>query len=327
MNRWLNALRKARGASQPWSPLATEDDIRSCFRLLLGRQMNAEEVQGHLGLAGRDLSFVVQSYLTSREFADRHMLDTASSAERYEDRRGFTFFADPNDPIGGAIASDQYEPHVVSAMETYVKPGMTVLDIGANVGYFALLGSKLVGPEGRVIAVELMSSNARMIEASRLANGFDHLTVVQAAATDALGPVVVNRSYSNGEISRTDDASSVLGAEMAVGIPVDMLVSGPVHFIKMDVEGAEGAALRGMIGTIANSHPVIVTEFSPTRMPSVSGSSGIEFLDDLIGHGYTLSLISAGLGPQDLGRNALAVMEAYAASGGDHIDLLALPIE
>ncbi len=326
MKRLLDVWRKASGKPPEWSTVATEDDIRSCFRLLLGRPMNAEEMKGHLGLAGRDLAFVVQSYLTSREFSDRNLLEpVASAVTRYEDPRGFTFFADPDDPIGGSIAANTYEPHVVAAMEAYVRPGMTVLDVGANIGYFTLLGAKLVGSQGRVIAVELMSSNARLIEASRIANGFKNITVVQAAATDSLGPVVVSRSYSNGEISRSQNLSSLLCSEMAVGIPVDLITPGPVHFVKMDVEGAEGAALRGMANLIAQSRPVIVTEFSPNRMPSVSGSSGPEFIQALLDHGYTIAEISPG-GHHTIGANVDDVMSAYESARADHIDLLAVPM-
>jgi len=55
------------------------------------------------------------------------------------------------------------EPEVTKLLEKLIEPGQTFVDIGANVGYFTLRGSRLVGPTGRVIAVEPFSENRRSI--------------------------------------------------------------------------------------------------------------------------------------------------------------------
>ena len=56
-----------------------------------------------------------------------------------------------------------YEPHVTAFMRRQLKPGMNVIDVGANIGYFTVLASKLVGDTGSVLAFEPNSENARLI--------------------------------------------------------------------------------------------------------------------------------------------------------------------
>ncbi|MBO0835121.1 MAG: hypothetical protein J2P28_06320, partial [Actinobacteria bacterium] len=57
----------------------------------------------------------------------------------------------------------EYQPHVRRVFEHYCEPGMTVVDAGANIGYFSLLASRAVGARGRVIAIEPNSENSRLI--------------------------------------------------------------------------------------------------------------------------------------------------------------------
>src|SRR4051794_18040117 len=136
---------------------ATHEDIFYCFRLLLGRVPHAEEWPGHSSRAGQDLENVVSSYLTSREFADRGLLD-----KTYQDHLelvhlpGFSLFASKEDLAVGChvVSGGSYEPAVSAVLERYVRPGMAVVDIGANVGYLTMLLASLVGSSGIVIAIE-----------------------------------------------------------------------------------------------------------------------------------------------------------------------------
>jgi FkbM family methyltransferase len=304
--------------------LATEDDIRWCFRTLLAREMNPEEVRGHLGHVGRDLDWVLRQYMTSREFMERGILSYRTDVVEVATPRGLKLYVDPSDPIGGSLSSGAYEPHVIRVFEAEVGPGMRVLDIGANVGFFTMLAAQLVGPGGRVLAIEAMAENALMLEAGRIANGFDNVTVMQVAASDEPGLLALNSSYSNGEVSALSrDAQRILAGKAVTAMPLDLVAGERVDFIKIDVEGAEGSALRGLHKTIARDHPTIISEFTPSRMPGVSSCSGEDYLRFLTGHGYNLSEVRFDGEIRAVGQDIAAVMDAYAASGGDHIDILA----
>src|ERR1700756_2500327 len=136
---------------------ATAEDIFYCFRLLLGRNPNLEEWPGHSSRAGKDLETVVSSYVTSREFAARGLLN-----KTYRDRvelvhfPRFSIFASDDDLAIGhhVIGGRAYEPGMAAILERYVRPDMAVVDIGANIGCLTMLLASLVGASGLVVAVE-----------------------------------------------------------------------------------------------------------------------------------------------------------------------------
>ena len=71
-----------------------------------------------------------------------------------------------------------YDTYLTDLLRRFLRPGMGVLDIGANIGVFALLAAAKVGPDGYVLAVEPNPANTRLLEASRRLNGFAQLVGV-----------------------------------------------------------------------------------------------------------------------------------------------------
>ena len=207
---------------------------------------------------------------------------------------------------------------------------MNVVDIGANIGYFTMLAASLVGPRGHVLAVEPNPRNMRLLEASRRANRYDHVTLAQAAAGRETGILILNTSYSNGTTSAPpDDLAQLLSAESVPCLRLDSLVdvNTTVDFIKVDVEGAEYNALLGAEGTIRRCRPFIVSEFSPAMMPGISHVSGEDYLNWLISLGYDLSVVEPDGDLTETGTDTGAVMRIYASRMTDHIDILAQPRE
>ena len=124
-------------------------------------------------------------------------------------------------------------------------------------------------------------------------------------------------------MTRQDSTSSVVQ-----GLPLDAaLVDEPaLHLVKVDVEGAEYDALRGMTERIAHDRPAIIAEFGPPALEVVSGVAGETFLSFMFELGYTAAVIEedgslslAATSPPD-------IMSAFSASGHDHVDLLFEPI-
>lgn len=312
--------------ADPFPPQATEQDIRACFRLLLGRQPNPEEWRGHSGHAGNPLDSVVSLYLTSHEFNARGLLrpQIDPSIKRVECGE-FHIFYDENDiAVGRQVAGGSYEPDVAAVTRRHVLPDMSIIDIGANIGYFSLLAGSLVGPDGHVLAIEPNPRNARMLEASRRSNGYGQIVVCQVAAGRDIGLLVLNTTHSNGTTSdATGGVEALLNAETVASLPLDSLTERPVHFIKVDVEGAEYNALLGCRRLIERDHPVIITEFSPDMMSSISHITGPEYFNWLMGFGYVISVIEPDGSTNIVDVNG--VMQAYGIRGTDHIDLLAIP--
>ena len=312
---------------QAYDPAATEADILACFRLLLGRNPNPEEWPGHSARAGEPLPAVVASYVNSLEYARRRLQEPPGAAPAIAELAGFRIFADPEDlAVGKSVLSGQYEPEVMAAFRDVLRPGMGVIDVGANIGVFSMLAASLVGPAGWVLGVEPNRRNARMAEASRRLNGFGHLTILQAAAARGPGLLAMNTSFSNGTTSSVDDCA-VLEAETVGCVPIDAVSprGRRVNLVKLDIEGAEYNALLGCRGLLRRYRPVLVLEFGPGQLPGVSGVTGEELLQWVVAQGYGLEVIELAGPPRPHGSNWSAVMQAYEARGRDHIDIIARP--
>ena len=172
---------------------ASVEDIFYCFRLILGRNPNPEERSGHFSRVGEPLTEVVRSYIQSIEF-ERRNLHTGKNLDDVTlvQRDGIALYVDPNDPnVGRHVVAGDYEPHVRAMFHRFLAPGMLALDIGANIGVFTMLAAQLVGPTGRVIAVEPNPANVRLIESSRRRNGFAQVDIHCIAAAERAGLLVL----------------------------------------------------------------------------------------------------------------------------------------
>ena len=172
------------------------------------------------------------------------------------------------------LRSGEYESHLTAVFERYCTPGMTVVDVGANLGYYSLLASKLVGESGRVIALEPNSENCRLLLSSLRLHGTGNVQLVPVAADTATGWAYYSTHVgSNGGL--IDDRD--LLAHPGVVVPtfrLDDIVDGPVGFLKMDVEGAEGRVVKGATRLIERDRPVITTELKEEMLQRVSGILG-----------------------------------------------------
>lgn len=300
--------------------LATTDDIRACFRLLLGREPNPEEWPGHSSLAGSPLVDLVRSFLASRECQMRGLLsanDAGETAICFVN--GMAVVVDPHDiDVGKQVLTGSYEPHVTAVFKRHVLPGMRVIDIGANCGYFTSLALSLVGSSGHVWAIEPNPANVRLLELARRHNHAANLTIVPAAAAGAFGAARVYAGNSNGMVGPLADASSI--DNIAAQVTLDGLaLEQRIDFIKIDVEGYEGHVLRGASLLLRDQRPDIVIEFTPTGL---DGITGMELLSLLRSAGYSIAVITReGVTPH---LDDQAIMRHHQAAGVSHIDLFAV---
>lgn len=182
--------------------------------------------------------------------------------------------------------------------EKYLKPKMTVLDLGANVGFYTLLARSRVGPKGKVFTFEPSPQNANLIRKSLEKNFFDNVIVVEAAVADIVGraPLYLAPDYIS-EHSLLDYYSSdpnVSQNKIDVKLitidnyleenAADMKVS----FIKMDIEGSETRALKGMKMTLnENEHLILITEFWPNGF-YLAKSTPKKYLESLKKFGFKI---------------------------------------
>jgi len=168
----------------------------------------------------------------------------------------------------GSLAFGDLEQPVQEAMRRHLGRGDVFYDIGANIGFFALLGAHLVGlADGHVYAFEPTPDNAAEIRSNVELNGLPNVTVIDKAAGAAAGTgqlqVVDDQSWSKlvetGEHPLTE---RVMDIEI---VAVDELDLRPPTVVKIDVEGFELPVLEGMRRTIAEHAPVIICELHDTH--------------------------------------------------------------
>jgi FkbM family methyltransferase len=158
-----------------------------------------------------------------------------------------------------------HEPEVQEALPKLVQRGMTVLDIGANIGIFALGMAKLVGPEGRVIAFEPNAASIGRLRRNVELNSLSQVTVETCAVSDYDGTAQFSNALSDTQ-GRFVDLPHLPADAKSVSVPcctIDTYLSRTglkPQFIMMDVEHAEGRVLKGMRNTLHSLRSTLLIE-------------------------------------------------------------------
>lgn len=174
-----------------------------------------------------------------------------------------------------------------------VKPGMTVLEIGANVGFYTLLFSGLAGEKGRVLAFEPDPENFRLLSKSAAGSATANITCRQAAVADKGGALKLFLSEENRGDHRVYDSGEGRGCVEVQAVSVDEALGrgARADFIKMDIQGAEYRALLGMESTVKNSPGLcMLCEFSPALVRQ-AGDSPEAMLQKLLEYGFSLKYL------------------------------------
>jgi FkbM family methyltransferase len=189
--------------------------------------------------------------------------------------------------LGGAAAGARinlggsYLGYLTGDVETVVQetlaemlePGQVVYDIGANIGFFTIICSRLVGPQGRVYAFEPMPQNAVTLRHNVALNALGNTVVIEKAAASSSGTAELlvsewsafhalnvagvsppERSHDRITVETVtlDDFASTTGAR-------------PPDVVKIDVEGAELEVIKGMSALLASSRPLVICELHGTN--------------------------------------------------------------
>lgn len=202
---------------------------------------------------------------------------------------------DKDDPVmSGAISLGEYDPGTVAFFRDCLKEGMTVVDIGANLGYFTVIAASRVGASGKVFSYEPDPRNFDLLKTNISANGFENVTAFPIALSDRAG----ERKLFFGDNQCTHSFGDKIGHGRFESVVTDTLdgslkVSGrpKIDVIKMDIEGAEPVALEGMMETIArNQKLTMIFEFHPNAIKRL-GYSPSEFLERMRKLGFLISVI------------------------------------
>jgi len=183
------------------------------------------------------------------------------------------------------------EGYFVELVREASQPGATVLEAGAHIGYVTLQAARAVGPTGRVIAFEPNPRTLPVLRRNVEANGFaDRVEIVEVALGSAPGRASFFLTPAGDESSLHRDAAPEDVVDVEVDTADARLGDTHVDVVKIDVEGGEVEALRGMRELLRRARPVVFAECNPEALEA-AGTSVDELLGELDALGYDVRWI------------------------------------
>jgi hypothetical protein len=182
-----------------------------------------------------------------------------------------------------------------------LQPGMTFLDVGANVGYFSAIASSLVGPKGTIIALEPEPKNHALLRETTLANPGPTYYLLQVAASAKKGTSTFHVSSSNCGDNRLADGTVVSDEQEWSSITVDCDTLDNLFqeknlplpdLIKIDVQGFEADVIAGCANILKTKQSIaLMIEFWPEGL-RLAGKSPLEFLRTIREQGFYMQHIN-----------------------------------
>jgi FkbM family methyltransferase len=303
----------------------TPETIRIAYKLFLNREPESTQaIESHLNVGS--IQELGQRMILCEEFRaknDSWGTGLKSHWIAVEVMEEFVQWVDITDKhVSRGCMSDNYEPNETAYLKSMVHEGNEILDIGANIGWFTLLASKLAGPRGRVHSFEPRPDTSRMLQRTISMNKLEHrVTLWQTALSDTNGEIHLNwgRNTDNpgGSFVSRDDlgSSGYERATVKASRLDDLLPDAAPDVIKIDVEGAEPMVMRGALNAIRRKKPAILSELHPQQLRKVSGKLPADYITQMEAEGYGCYLLENGVPtnrlkdfPSNLGRDLVSVV-------------------
>jgi len=214
---------------------------------------------------------------------------------------GLRMFVQPGDAVISPvlIGWGEWEPMETLWFSRLLGDGDTFVDVGANIGYFTLVGSRLVGAEGHVIAFEPDPIAYALLEKNVRLNKLENVELVQKAVSNEVGTLQLYLAAENKgdhRIYQTDEGRFAINVE---AIPLDDFFAErgrEIDLMKIDTQGAEGVILDGMPNILAeNADLMMAIEFWPAGL-SKMGYEAAKVVEMLRGHDFIF--FDLGPGPE-----------------------------
>lgn len=188
------------------------------------------------------------------------------------------------------VQTGLWEPRATEVVRAIVKKGHVVLDVGANIGYFTVILSKLVGPEGKVYAFEPATKYYEILKRNLEENEISNCEVFKLGLSDRKQTVGIFEDEASATIHVPEGMPLGNRETISVVALSDFVREHRVKkidFIKMDVDGHEPLIFQGAWDTLEQYNPVILTEVSQLHFLE-SGITAWDFYAELKRRGYNI---------------------------------------
>lgn len=179
------------------------------------------------------------------------------------------------------LSCGDYEAFTVELFKSHLRPGITVVDGGAHIGFYTLLAAQLVGASGKVYSFEPDPYNYQCLVFNILQNTYENVNVIQKAISNKSERTILYQSSGtiSSSIGDRDITSSLFKGYSVQKILVQSttldleLENSSIDLIKLDIEGAEPLALQGMSKIINKHHSLVLfIEMNPSALYSLKTS-------------------------------------------------------
>jgi FkbM family methyltransferase len=219
------------------------------------------------------------------------------------------------------VSSGAYEPKTTAVFERLLRPGMAAIDVGAHVGYYSLVAAQLVGTEGHVYAFEPDPISFGYLVKNIYDNDFESVvTAAPLAVADAPGDAHLYRGRRDrvgNSILKIDGVTSAESTCKTTSLDELGATLGwrPIDLVKLDIEGAEILALRGMRELVRRNPEInVILEFFPRNLAS-AGHDPVELFTTLQDIGLDhVSTIGTTVTPMRLPDDVPAILERAGPS-------------
>ena len=223
-----------------------------------------------------------------------HKFIVSHLKSNFAEVQGYKMFLDDRDSLRLSI-NGIYSPLGTAICKKEIKKGDIVLDLGAHIGYYTLIFARLVGDKGKVFAFEPNPINFSLLKKNVEINGFKNVVLIQKAVSSKNGKVKLFLSEIDTGDNRIYDSRDGRKFVIVETTRLDDYFKnykGKINFIKMDIQGAEGGAIKEMSNLLRkNKNLKIFTEFWPWGLREF-GIKAEEFLKLLLRHKFILYRIN-----------------------------------
>ena len=176
------------------------------------------------------------------------------------------------------ITRGRREVEHLNDIRRHLRPGMTGIDIGANIGYFALIEAALIGPTGRLYCMEPVPENIELLHRNVKINGLtDVIHIFQnavAAKKEILRIALTTASNSHHVLAKNNELSGLQRYMKVAGVSIDDFMDSQglrtddINFLRCDIEGYEVIAFKGMTKILESKSPLhLFIELHPDAYP------------------------------------------------------------
>lgn len=236
------------------------------------------------------------------------------------------------------LVKGEYEQSVTKVLIKYFKPDLHFLDIGANLGYYSLLVASQC-PHAKIYSFEPDEKNFHLFTTSIFYNQFQNqIQSYGLAVSDQNKNIVISdlgnganygarftgnnaqelRAYVHGENPYYEEIPAVSLDDFLPDIQIDI--------VKIDIEGYEPFALKGMVNLLKKNRPIIFAEFAPSNLKFFGKIEPPEFLEFFTNLDYTINLIDRQGQVIAYEQNIDQLIQDFGTYQTHHLDLIFLPL-